>query len=58
VARCFWYVKAAGGDKPTVENRAEMLQSDKPIGKPRKATDRQKKEKDLIVRLKSVVGWG
>jgi len=33
-----------------------MLQSDKLTGKPRKATDRQRKG-EAIVRLKNVVGW-
>jgi len=50
-------VKAAGGDSATADNRAEMLQSDKLTGKPRKATDRQRKGRKPIVRLKNVVGW-
>ncbi|MBA7646264.1 hypothetical protein ES703_54026 [subsurface metagenome] len=57
VVRFFVSAKAAGGDRPTVVMSAVVLQSAKPIKKPKKDTVRQKKGKKHIVRLKTTAGW-
>jgi len=57
VVRFFVSAKVAGGDRPTAVMSAVVLQSAKHTKKPKKDTVRQRKEKKLIVRLKTVVGW-
>jgi len=57
VVRFFVSVKAAGGDRPTAVMSVVMLQSAKHTKKPKKDTVRQKKGKNLIVRLKTAAGW-
>ena len=49
--------RVAGGDRPTAVMNAVELHSVKPTGRPKENTARQKKAKQLIVRLKISVGW-
>ena len=48
--------RVAGGDRPTAVIGAVEPHSAKPTGKPKENTDRQKKAKKLIVRLKISAG--
>jgi len=57
VVRFFISAKAAGGDRPTAVMGVVVLQDAKHIKKPKKDTVRQRKEKKLIVRMKTAAGW-
>ncbi len=49
--------RVAGGVRPTAVMNAVGLHSVKPTGQPKKDTEKLKKAKKLIVRLKISVGW-
>ena len=57
MVRFFMSARVAGGDRPTAVMNAVELHSVKPTGRPKENTARQKKAKQLIVRLKISVGW-